>query len=53
MMKESPSLFGGDQRRREDDCMERHIIFSHELVKPNILILPPFFVVFLKEVGSY
>eukprot|EP00178_Gracilaria_changii_P017719 TRINITY_DN5050_c0_g1_i1.p1 TRINITY_DN5050_c0_g1~~TRINITY_DN5050_c0_g1_i1.p1 ORF type:complete len:125 (-),score=7.17 TRINITY_DN5050_c0_g1_i1:284-658(-) len=53
MMEKSPSLFGRDQRRGENDGMERHVIFTHELIEFDIFTLPPFFVLFLEMIGGY
>lgn len=43
-MKLGPRLSRSNQRRWENDCVERDIILTHELVKLNVLlVLPPLF----------
>lgn len=54
VMDEVPFLLGGDEAGGEYDGMERYIIFTHELIKLDIIVLikPPSFVVLLEQVGS-
>jgi len=52
VMKKSPTLLGCNQGGGEDHCVERNVIFTHELIEPDIFVLPPFFVIFLKKIGS-
>lgn len=50
-MKEGPTLLRSDETGGEDDCVERYIIFSHELEQFHIFVDPPILIVFLEEVS--
>lgn len=53
VMKEGPTLSRRDETGREDDSMEWDVVFSHELVELDFIVVsPPLCVALLQKVGS-
>ena len=52
VMKESPILLSSNQTWWKDYGMKRNIVFSHKLVKINSIRLPPFSIIFPKQISS-